>query len=180
MHGLVPLSYLGTGGTSIFALSNKIAPIVVVVARQQTGNVALRRFPCQWRSRNPERPAPRTGSCILDADDERPGSDVDSEFADSSCSDDASGSDDGGLDPPLAVPHATGSTGSTAARRGRDSARQPPGPSASRRSQLELPRYVPPADARVQRTRNAVNVIVATSTPLIISSLSAPQDHCLI
>jgi len=133
MHGLVPLSYLGAGGTSIVALSNKIAPIVAVVARLQTGNVALRRFP--WRSRNPERPAPRTGSGSLGADDEL--SDVDTESSDSSSSDD--GSDDGGPDPPIAVPRA--SAANTAARRGR--ARRPS--STSRRSQS--PRYLPPPDA---------------------------------
>ena len=90
MYGLAPLSYLqvGAGGTSIVALSNKITPIVAVasVARLQTGNVALtsRCFP--WRSRNPERPEPRTGSGLLGADDEL--SDVDTESSDSSSSDD--------------------------------------------------------------------------------------------
>jgi hypothetical protein len=35
-----------------------------------------------------------------------------------------------------------------------------------------------PLMPHVQRTRNAVYVVVATSTPLI-SSLSAPQERCL-
>ena len=40
---LLPLSYLGAGGrsTGIFTLSNKIAPVVAVVARLLIGNVTL-------------------------------------------------------------------------------------------------------------------------------------------
>ena len=67
-HGLVPLSYVGPGGTSIVALSNQQCPIVSVVARLQAGNAALRRFP--WRPRCPVRPPPRTGSGVIGADDE--------------------------------------------------------------------------------------------------------------
>jgi hypothetical protein len=132
MHGLVPLSYLGAGGTSIVALSNRIAPIVAVVARLQTGNIALRRFP--WRARNPERPAPHTGSGLLGADDEL--SDVDTESLDSSSSDDDS--DDEERDMPPAVPHT--SAAGAAAPRGRRRR-----PSTSRHSQS--PSYAPPPDA---------------------------------
>ena len=135
MHGLVPLSYLGAGGTSIVALSNKIAPIVAVVARLQTGNVALRRFP--WRARNPERPAPRTGSGLLGADDEL--SDVDTESSDSSSSDDDS---DGG-EPDLPPPSAHASAASAVSRRGRS--RRLSSASRGRRSQSQS--YVPSPDA---------------------------------
>ena len=67
-HGLVPLSYLGAGGTSIPALSNRQHQVVAIVARLHTGNIALRRHP--WRPRNPVRPTAGTGTGIEGADDE--------------------------------------------------------------------------------------------------------------
>ena len=67
-HGLVPLSYLGAGGTSIPALSNRQHQPVAIVARLHTGSIALRRFP--WRPRNPFRPRASAGSGIAGADDE--------------------------------------------------------------------------------------------------------------
>ena len=67
-HGLVPLSYLGAGGTSIPALSNRQHQVVAIVARLHTGNIALRRHP--WRPRNPVRPPAGTGTGIEGADDE--------------------------------------------------------------------------------------------------------------
>jgi len=86
-HGLVALSYAGPSGTSIAALSNKPCSLVSVVARLQTGNLALSRFP--WRPRNPVRPSPRTGSGIVGADDEL--SDADTLSLVSSSSDEESG-----------------------------------------------------------------------------------------
>ena len=88
-HGLVPLSYLGPSGTSIPALSNKQCPVVSVVARLQTGNIALRRFP--WRLRNPSRPSPHTGTGALGADDEFSDADTDSICASSVGPDDPCG-----------------------------------------------------------------------------------------
>lgn len=82
-HGLVSLSYVGPGGTSIVALSNLRSAIVSIVARLQTGNIALGRHP--WRSRTLFRQAPHTGSGIPGADDEV--SDTDTE-SDASTSDD--------------------------------------------------------------------------------------------
>ena len=82
-HGLVPLSYLGAGGTSIPALSNRQHQPVAVVARLHTGSTALRRYP--WRSRNPRRARARAGSGVAGADDEL--SDDDTVASDSSDSD---------------------------------------------------------------------------------------------
>ena len=79
-HGLVPLSYLGPGGTSIPALSNRQHQIAAIVARLHTGNIALRRHP--WRLRNPARPAVRAGTGNIGADDEL--SDDDTVSSDSS------------------------------------------------------------------------------------------------
>ena len=90
-HGLVPLSYLGPGGTSIPALSNRQHQTVAIVARLHTGNIALRRHP--WRPRNPVRPTARVGTGIVGADDEL--SDDDTVASDSSGSSDESESDNG-------------------------------------------------------------------------------------
>ena len=67
-HGLVPLSYLGPGGTSIPALSNRQHDQVSVVARLHTGSSALRRHP--WRPRNPVRTPVHTGTGAPGADTE--------------------------------------------------------------------------------------------------------------
>ena len=67
-HGLVPLSYLGAGGTSNPALFNRQHQPVAIVARLHTGCIAFRRFP--WRPRNPFRPRAGAGSGIAGADDE--------------------------------------------------------------------------------------------------------------
>ena len=96
-HGLVPMSYSGPGGTSIVALSNLPCAIVSIVARLQTGNIALRRHP--WRPRNPVRPAPRTGTGNPGADDEFSEADTES-IASSSGSDDERTGDSGPSDTP--------------------------------------------------------------------------------
>ena len=44
-HGLVPLSYLGAGGTSIPALSNRQHQVVAIVARLHTGSDVTRGDP---------------------------------------------------------------------------------------------------------------------------------------
>ena len=90
-HGLVPLSYLGAGGTSIPALSNRQHQVVAIVARLHTGNIALRRHPWRPPGRNPVRPTAGTGTSIEGADDEL--SDDDTVASDSS---DSAGDDDRG------------------------------------------------------------------------------------
>lgn len=96
-HGLVPLSYLGPSGTSIVALSNCQCSLVSIVARLQSGNSALRRYP--WRQRNAQQPAPGSGSGIDGADDEFSDADTDS----------AASSDSADTDQPLADDAATDS-----------------------------------------------------------------------
>ena len=54
VHGRPPMSHHGPSGTSIVALCNLICATVSPVARLQTGDLALQRFP--WRPRSVTRP----------------------------------------------------------------------------------------------------------------------------
>ena len=95
-HGLVPLSYLGPGGTSIPALSNRQHQIAAIVARLHTGNIALRRHP--WRPRNPVRPAVRAGTGNIGADDELSDDDTVSSGSSGSSEDESGGDNENDLD----------------------------------------------------------------------------------
>ena len=97
-HGLVPLSYLGPGGTSIPALSNRQHQFAAIVARLHTGNIALRRHP--WRLRNPARPAVRAGTGNIGADDELSDDDTVSSGSSGSSEDESGGENESGLDNP--------------------------------------------------------------------------------
>ena len=131
-HGLVPLSYLGPSGTSIVALSNCQCSLVSIVARLQTGNVALRRYP--WRQRNPERPCPKTGSGIDGADDEF--SDVDTDSVPSTLS--GKTEQQGGSD--TASIYSSSSSDSNAECRGPSCRIVEAPPSAERTSRRQHPR----------------------------------------
>jgi hypothetical protein len=97
-HGLVPLSYLGPGGTSIPALSNRQHQFAAIVARLHTGNIALRRHP--WRLRNPARPAVRAGTGNIGADDELSDDDTVSSGSSGSSEDESGGENESDLDNP--------------------------------------------------------------------------------